>query len=122
MRHCVESYYGKDDEIYSLRDKKNNPHATFSKSSQQIKGKGNGNIHPKYVKYCVEFLEHVGISVRDSEMANLGYVNIEKVDDENAVFPKEYLFRDKYFSSDNTDKIIDKKGNKYESINLWLCL
>ena len=26
MRHCVASYYGCDKEIYSLRDKDNNPH------------------------------------------------------------------------------------------------
>ena len=30
MRHCVESFFGRDDEIYSLRDKKNNPHSTIS--------------------------------------------------------------------------------------------
>ena len=51
MRHCVESYYSKDDKIYSIRDKKNIPHCTLSKSSQQIKGKGNGSINPKYIKY-----------------------------------------------------------------------
>lgn len=33
MRHCVASYFSKDDEIYSLRDKDNIPHATMSKSS-----------------------------------------------------------------------------------------
>ena len=29
MRHCVADYFGKDVEIYSLRDKKNIPHATM---------------------------------------------------------------------------------------------
>lgn len=73
MRHCVASYFGKDDEIYSLRDAKNLPHCTMSKDSQQIKGKGNGAIHPKYIDYVVKFLEFTGLTVRDSEMQNLGY-------------------------------------------------
>ncbi len=119
MRHCVSSYYGKDDEIYSLRDKKNMPHATLSKNSQQIKGKGNGSIHPKYVKYVVEFLEHVGVEVRDSEMKNLGYVNIEDVKDKNAVFPEDSLFKGKYFYKNDMDKIVDKNNEKYENLTLW---
>ena len=48
MRHCVASYFGKDTEIYSLRDNENNPHCTIEKDIQ-IKGKGNGEIHPKYI-------------------------------------------------------------------------
>ena len=92
MKHCVGSYFGKDDEIYSLRDAKNMPHCTISNSSQQIKGKGNGSIHPKYVKYVVEFLEHLGVEVRDTEMENLGYCV--------PFFPEHCtskLFRGKYF-------------------------
>jgi len=119
MRHCVASYYGQDDEIYSLRDKCNIPHATLSRNSQQIKGKGNGEIHPKYIKYVVEFLEYLDIKVRDSEMKNLGYVNIESIDDKNAVFPKEYLFRNKYFYKKEVKKIQDKEGEKYNSLTLW---
>jgi len=115
MSHCVSSYFGKEDEIYSLRDKKNLPHCTMSKSSQQIKGKGNGKIDPKYIKYVVEFLEEIGIEVRDSEMQNLGYVNIENTEDKNAVFKP--LFRKKYFYKDND--ILDKNGKKYENITLW---
>ena len=91
------------------------PHATLSKQSQQIKGKGNGNIHPKYIKYVVEFLEHLEVEVRDSEMQNLGYVNVENFEDKNAVFKD--LFRDKYFYTEND--VLDKDGNKYENITLW---
>ena len=116
MSSCVESYFGKDDEIYSLRDNKNLPHATLSKSSQQIKGKGNGKISPLYIRYVVEFLEYLKIEVRDNEMNNLGYVNIEKAD-KNAVFPD--LFRSKYFYKQNLDKIVDKNGDRYENITLW---
>ena len=119
MNHCVSSYYGKDDEIYSLRDKNNKPHCTISKSSQQIKGKGNGSIHPKYIKYVVEFLEYLKIDVRDSEMKNLGYVNIEKIDDKNVVFPGEYLFRRRYFFKNNLDKIVDKNGDRVQTMSMW---
>jgi hypothetical protein len=112
MSHCVASYYGKDDEIYSLRDKKNIPHCTISKNSQQIKGKGNGSIDPKYIKYVVEFLEHLKVDVRDSEMANLGYVNISEVKEESVSFKP--LFRDKYFYKANFPKIKNK-----DKISLW---
>ena len=73
MRHCVSSYYERNIEIYSLRDFKNNPHCTIEKDTQ-IKGKGNGDIHPKYIDYVVKFLEWSGMKVRDSEMNNLGYI------------------------------------------------
>ena len=63
MRHCVSSYYGNSDVIYSLRDSNNNPHCTISDYSNQIKGKGNGEIHPKYIDYVVQFLEFKGIEV-----------------------------------------------------------
>ena len=117
MRHCVAGYYGKDDEVYSLRDKKNMPHATFSGSSQQIKGKGNGCINPKYIKYVVEFLEYMKIGVRDSEMGNLGYVNVENIKDDNVDWGE--LFREKYFYKDSVSKLKDKEGNPYQSTLLW---
>ncbi len=113
MSHCVASYYGKDDEIYSLRDSKNNPHATLSRSSQQIKGKGNGKINPKYIKYVVEFLEELGIKVRDSEMENLGYVNFEEHKDE---CNKKDLFRNKYFYKENFNKLKNKNQLKFWNI------
>jgi hypothetical protein len=83
MRHCVSSYFGKDDEIYSLRDKFNKSHCTMSKSSQQIKGKGNGDIHPKYIDYVIKFLEWSGLTARESEMKHLGYKKV--------MFPKYCL-------------------------------
>src|SRR3990167_5345933 len=64
MRHCCGSYFGKDKEVYSLRDKSNNPHCTIEKN-QQIKGKGNGDISPKYIHYVVEFLKSTGMTVGD---------------------------------------------------------
>ena len=79
MSHCVSSYYNKSNTtIYSLRDHKNNPHCTLEvtgddKSFNQIKGKGNGSIHPKYIKYILDILTDWNISVRGSELSNLGY-------------------------------------------------
>jgi len=110
MRHCVSSYYGKDDEIYSLRDDKNEPHCTMSKSSQQIKGKGNGEIHPKYIDYVVKFLEFMNIPVRDSEMENLGYRNLSFIKD----LIKNDLYRGKYLRAN--EEIIFK-NKKYRIIN-----
>ena len=101
MRHCVASYYGKDTEVYSLRDAKNMPHCTMEKD-QQIKGKGNGSINPKYVGYIVAFLKEIGMGVGDNEMKNLGYVNVENLKDE---IDFGELFNGKYFFKDNLDKI-----------------
>lgn len=84
MRHCVSSYYGSSDSnIYSLRDSNNNPHCTIEVTKRdgeihQIKGKGNGPIHPKYIKYVLAFLEKKNIPVRDSELSNLGYTYFEQ--------------------------------------------
>jgi len=102
MSNCVASYYGRDTEVYSLRDQFNNPHCTMEKD-QQVKGKGNGDIHPKYVSYVVKFLEWAGMTVGDSEMAHLGYVNIEKLlqyignkkELSNLLFNKKYLYKGK---------------------------
>jgi len=80
MRHCVASYHGKADcSVYSLRDVGNNPHCTIevshgnNDSINQIKGKGNGCIHPRYIKYVLKILKHFNVDVRDSELSNLGY-------------------------------------------------
>ena len=75
MRHCVASYYGRDVTIYSLRDNQNQPHCTIEQDVQ-IKGKGNGDIHPRYIDYVVKFLEWTGMEVRDSEMEHLGYERV----------------------------------------------
>lgn len=80
MGHCVASYHDKrGSEVYSLRDAKNNPHCTIevireNNIVQQIKGKGNGSIHPNYIKYVLKILKYFKMDVRDSEMQNLGYV------------------------------------------------
>ncbi len=96
MSHCVGGYSVRDGyEIYSLRDKENQPHATFEVSKNnddilQIKGKGNGPIHPRYIHRVLSFLEKIGMTVRPSEMVNLGYYQIHEV---HLQFVKERIKR-----------------------------
>lgn len=85
MSHCVGGYNpaSADVHVYSYRDHKNIPHATFElqkKDNQivQIKGKGNGSIHPRYIHPILIFLQKIGITVRSKEMANLGYHHVSE--------------------------------------------
>lgn len=79
MSHCVGGYSPDDKNclIYSYRDKQNMPHATFDvrkedESINQIKGKGNGPINPKYSHPILAFLKSIGMEIRPGDMANLG--------------------------------------------------
>ena len=79
MSHCVGSYFGNGTEVLSLRDKENRPHCTIERSGdefKQVKGKGNGSIHPKYINYIIKSLEFLGVRVREAELGNLGYLPI----------------------------------------------
>lgn len=94
MNHCVGGYTpdSADCLIYSYRDAQNLPHATFEvrKNSEeivQIKGKGNGPIHPKYIHPILEFLKVIGLDIRPSDMVNLGYHHIHA---DHVEFLKEY--------------------------------
>lgn len=84
MSHCLGGYSPNGEiEIYSYRDAKNNPHATFEVRRKggevtQIKGKGNGKIHPKYIAPILDFLIAIGQKPRPNEMKNLGYYHIDK--------------------------------------------
>lgn len=85
MSHCVGGYNPNTDGmyIYSYRDKNNYPHATFEVRKNggeiiQIKGKGNGSIHPKYIHPILAFLKSVGMEIRPNDMVNLGYHHIHK--------------------------------------------
>ena len=113
MRHCVAGYYGKSKEIYSLRDKDNIPHCTIEKDNQ-IKGKGNGDIHPNYVNYVVKFLEHVGMTVGDNEMSHLGYMNVEKIKKD---LNKNTKFFNKIYLPSN-EKLLGKDGKEFASLDL----
>ena len=113
MRHCVASYHGNNTEIYSLRDKNNMPHCTMEKD-QQIKGKGNGSINPKYINYIIAFLEEVGMSVGDNEMKNLGYLNVEKI--KESLHKDTKFIKDKYLHEDEEFKGLN--GEEFLSLDL----
>ena len=115
MRHCVASYYGSDKVIYSLRDANNEPHCTMEQD-QQIKGKGNGDVHPKYIDYVVKFLKKVGMTVGDSEMLHLGYINVSKFKKYLGDKTTSELYDKKYFPKDK--ELIDKDGNLFSSLDL----
>lgn len=108
MSHCLGGYDIKEGvEIYSYRDKQNMPHATFELRKNQgeviqIKGKGNGDIHPKYIEPILTFLEKVGQTIRPSEMKHLGYYHVTK----------EQLEILKYYETKN-EKIVDVRGECY---------
>ena len=82
MRHCVASYYGKSGiQVFSLRDAQNKPHCTMDITSKngrvnQIKGKGNGSVHPKYINYMITILQKLGKEVNEHDVANLGYCTL----------------------------------------------
>jgi hypothetical protein len=83
MSHCVGGYSPDDKNclIYSYRDQHNMPHATLEvkkedESINQIKGKGNGPIHPKYIHPILAFLKSIGMEIRPNDMKNLGYYHI----------------------------------------------
>lgn len=85
MSHCVGGYSPDDKNclIYSYRDSKNMPHATFEvrkddEMINQIKGKGNGPIHPKYIHPILAFLKSIGMEIRPHDMRNLGYYHLDK--------------------------------------------
>ena len=110
MSHCVSSYYGRNVEIYSLRDSFNKPHCTIEKD-RQIKGKGNGIISDKYIDYIVRFLEYTGMKVRDSEMKNLGYEVLHFPEYVKNI-DKFNLFRNRYYNKNNNTEIEYKKNVK----------
>jgi len=95
MKHCVATYFDKKDQvIYSLRDENNLPHCTFSvvknnNTIQQVKGKGNGSINPKYIQFVLDFFKEINYNIRSSELENLGYYQIN--DDEKEFLEKNTI-------------------------------
>ena len=79
MGHCVASFFGRDSKVYSLRDSRNMPHCTMNLAGtfDQCKGKGNGPVHVKYVKYILDSLEHFGVDIKPREMSYLGYMYLD---------------------------------------------
>ena len=110
MSHCVASYYDRNDsEIYSLRDKNNNPHATIEivrnrGRVEQIKGKGNGSIHPAYANYILAFISKINMPVGEYDFARFGYKKVE-----NDLFEKIKSIKGlSFFASDKTNYLYVK--------------
>ena len=108
MSHCVGSYHDNDNStIYSLRDSNNKPHCTMeiTKDNEgeinQLKGKGNGSIHPKYISMVLKSLQHFGLELRTSEVTYLGYDELSEqtwgLIDKNYTKVKEISFGGKRF-------------------------
>ena len=111
MSHCVSSYYGNGKTVMSLRDWKNKPHCTIEytiedNKFQQVKGKGNGEITPKYVDYILTLCDKLWIEIRDSEMEHLWYENVERCKE----WIKNKLYKWVYHRK--KDDLIWKKGHK----------
>lgn len=108
MRHCLGGMSVDDSRaIYSLRDEKTLPHATFELRKNddeivQIKGKGNGSIHPRYIEKVLKFLDLMGQKIRPHDMKNLGYFHIEK----------EFIEQAKKVKSP-TEQIVEIKNEYY---------
>lgn len=101
MGHCGNVNARPDDEILSLRDKKNVPHLTFVINNGEIgesKGRGNDKPAPRYHKYIVDLftadLEDKEISIdyvagggykpeNNFKMEDLSPQDLEKIKKEN---------------------------------------
>ena len=108
MSHYVWSYFWWKTNIYSLRDEKNMPHCTIEEDNQ-VKWKWNGSIDPKYVKYVVEFLEELWMTVWENEMKNLWYYKLDKIDTDLSC---DELYNG-YVYENKLDKIKDKNWKQY---------
>jgi len=86
MRHCVGSYCGHVSSgrsiIYSLRDKKNEPHCTVEVRGNkvyQIKGKANGPVDEKYRVYVKDFIYKPfgDLEFSDYDLKNVGLISLD---------------------------------------------
>jgi len=84
MGHCVGGYCEQVEsggtEIYSVRDKENDPHVTIevkkgTRSIHQIKGKGNRPPISKYVPFVLDFINKTDFDIRGDE-SNVGLLRI----------------------------------------------
>ena len=86
MRHCIKTYFWKENIVYSLRDEKNLPHATmdivrdWDNQIQQIQGKWNNTVEWKYQEYNIEFLDYMWFEINDRFMEKLWYISIKWIE------------------------------------------
>ncbi len=79
MGHCVGKggYTGKT--IFSLRDRKNNPHATLELEGNkvvQLQGKENKDVVEKYHKYIIEFIENTNYTLNNVYLKKIGFIKL----------------------------------------------
>lgn len=82
MRHCIQTYWGNDREVFSLRDNKNMPHATMDivkdqDKIMQIQWKWDTNVDGKYQEYNIEFLKSMWFTINSSFMKKIGYKSVK---------------------------------------------
>ena len=129
MGACQGNYYKQTSvSLYSVRDSLNNPHCTFevkkfNKYINQIKGKGNGCIHPKYIHYVIKSLEHFNGEVNTSQLKYMGYNLLDeetlKVLDENFTY-KWISFQGKKFVYTHLTPKRNKGVSQEDILNLIL--
>ena len=81
MSNCVAKYKDEDD-LYSLRDKENIPHCTIEIKNgeiEQLSGRGNGPVYPKYVDFLLSFIEYKNVKIDNRSIYNIGYVGFQAV-------------------------------------------
>jgi len=88
MSHCVGSYCEQvssgSTKIYSLRDKKNEPHCTIevrNRIVQQIKGHGNGSVDKKYRSYVIDFIEKPVEKTKFNDLNDLQNIGCIRIHD-----------------------------------------
>lgn len=113
--NCVGSYHSKTSSIiYSLRDSKNNPHCTIEVETsggrvyvQQIKGKGNKGVDPKYINDVLDFVNYLNVEINEYELKNLGY----ELEDKGLT---EYIYK---YVEKSSVKFMEFKGKRYLYLN-----
>jgi len=107
MKHCVGSYCDQVSSgstmIYSLRDKKNEPHCTVEVQSNkvnQIKSKANGPVDGKYIKYAHDFIMKPVSGKQYTEVNDLRNIGLIEVGS-------------KYYDINNLPENLHVKGDLY---------
>ena len=134
MGHCVASYFNRNCDIYSLRDKKNNPHCTIEVNSKgivsQIKGKQNKFVVSKYHSEVIEFLRHLKLNLNTYDLRNIravctrdGIFSVNDIPDKSVFDVKSTISNIKKIPNKLIFKegveLIDLKKNNTFDISDW---
>ena len=81
----------------------------------QIKGKANGVVSPKYIDYCLKVIQHFNYKLNNSDIENIGYSNQIDLN-----FIKNHFKNYKIVTINNTDYLYAK--NKLKLIKKFDCI